>query len=144
TLAAALVLGDRDEAARLCDAVEQASASAQVPNSFLIAEITFWHALSLAARYEKAEAHERKTLWATLEGLQAGLDDLATRGTILFRAWALLLAAERARVTGNAERAASQYDLAVSAARESGSLRLEGLAAELGGRHALARGLGGA
>jgi PAS domain-containing protein len=136
-LVAARLLGEYDEAVHLGEAVGKAATRA--PNSFLSAETAFSHALSLAARYETAEPDERISLRATLESLQATLDDLAVKGPVLFRARALLLAAERARIAGNADQARNRYDRAIIAARECGFLRLEGLAAELGGRHALAR-----
>jgi predicted ATPase len=138
TLAAAHLLGEYDEAAQLGNAVRAAAAHA--PNSFLTAETAFSHALTLAVRFEIVDADERATLRATLNSLRTALDDLATRGQALFRARALLLAAEYARIEDNADQARSRYDRAISAARECGVPRLEGLAAERGGRHALASG----
>jgi PAS domain-containing protein len=68
------------------------------------------------------------------------VDSWAQHGPGAFAAYAALLGAERARAVGDAERAGDRYARAVDLAREHGSLMVEGLAAELGGRYALGRG----
>lgn len=124
------LLGEYPEAAALGDVAGLAAGEA--PHTFLTAETWFSRALALTARHDVAG----RDVDATLDGLQAELDRPATEGPALFRARALLLAAERARVRG--ENARSRYDRAITSARECGFLPLEGLAAELGGRYALA------
>jgi PAS domain-containing protein len=74
------------------------------------------------------------------EELQARLDGWAGHGPATFGAYAALLAAERARLSGEPDRAADRYARAVDTAREHGLVLVEGLAAELGGRYTLGRG----
>ncbi|MGC9669394.1 AAA family ATPase [Planosporangium sp. 12N6] len=137
-LAPANVLGDPTELAAISDPIGQVVARA--PRTFLTAEATFWHAFSMIRRCEAAPATERASLRTELAQVQHTLDHLAAQGHGIYRARALLVAAERARLAGDADRARTWFDRAVAAARESGVTRTEAFAAERGGLHALACG----
>jgi PAS domain-containing protein len=116
---------------------------AQRPGSFLGAVSDCFHALGLADRYPTAAPDTQRTISAELVEHQARLDEWAGHSPAHFGAYAALLSAQRTRLAGDAERAADRYSRAVDTAREHGLLLVEALAAELGGRHALARGQAG-
>jgi PAS domain-containing protein len=132
------LLGEHIQARRLSMVLGRAAELA--PAGFLDAEVNFFQAVALAARCDPATGPDRAGMLAELDVRQGVLDDLAARGPGLFGARALLLSAERARLAGNVEQARSRFDRAISAARGYGFLRLEAIAAELGGRYALTRG----
>jgi PAS domain-containing protein len=106
---------------------------------FLSAVTAFYHALALAAEYPDVDGPRQEQILAELAGRQAVLDEWAHHGPAAFDAYAALLAAERARLAGDADEAAARYTRAVDSARKQSLGAVEGLAAELGGRHALAR-----
>ncbi len=109
------------------------------PGSFLGAVAACFHALALADSYPNADPDTQRAISAELVEHQARLDEWAGHGPAAFAAYAALLAAERTRLAGDAERAADRYARAVDTAREHGLVPVEALAAELGGRHALSR-----
>ncbi|OLE24251.1 MAG: hypothetical protein AUG44_19740, partial [Actinobacteria bacterium 13_1_20CM_3_71_11] len=101
---------------------------------------TVFGGLARAGAYPAADPDTQRRIGVELAELQTRLDEWATSGPATFGAYALLLAAERARLTGDAETAEERYGRAVDLAREHGLVPVEGLAAELGGRYALSRG----
>ncbi len=106
----------------------------------LAAVATFYHALALTAEYPKIAAERQESTRTRLREIQAMLDDWAVHGPAAFDAYAALLAAELARLDGDAAEASVRYQRAVDTARKQSLAVIEGLAAHLGGRHELARG----
>jgi PAS domain-containing protein len=114
------------------------------PGSFLSAVRSAYQAYALAARYPEADPIRQRAIVAELAERAARLDEWAAGGPASFAAYATLLSAERARLAGDDGQASDRYANAVDTAREHGLVAVEGLAAELGGRHALAGGQAGA
>ena len=131
-LMTAVLLGDHARARELGPGEDD--------GSFLSAVATFYHALAVVAGYPEANPDRQDAILAELARRQAVLDDWAHHGPAAFDAYAALLAAERARLAGDADEAAARYTRAVESARKQSLGTVEALAAELGGRHALARG----
>ena len=106
--------------------------------SFLSAVTAVYHALALAAEYPDAGAPRQEAILAELAARQALVDEWAHRGPAAFDGYAALLAGVRAQLAGDADEAAARYARAVDSARKQSLGCVEALAAELGGRHALA------
>src|SRR5438874_701177 len=106
--------------------------------SFLSAVTAVYHALALAAEYPDAGAPRQEAILAELAARQALVDEWAHRGPAAFDGYAALLAGVRAQLAGDADEAAARYARAVDSARTQSLGCVEALAAELGGRHALA------
>jgi predicted ATPase len=107
---------------------------------YLSAMAACYQALAITAGYHRATAAEQESIRADLAARQAVLDGWAARGPAAFDTYATLLSAERARLAGDGAEAAARYTRAVASARKRSLGTVEALAAELGGRHALARG----
>ncbi len=131
TLMTAYLLGDHARARDL-PPVED--------GGYLSAVAGCYHALALAAGYPDAGPERQAAIRTALAERQAVLDEWAVHGPAAFDAYAALLGAERARLAGEADEAAARYTRAVESARKHSLGPVEALAAELGGRHALARG----
>ncbi|WP_198141626.1 AAA family ATPase [Micromonospora sp. ATCC 39149] len=137
-LAAAYILGDHAEALELVETAQRIEPAG--PGRFNVADRTFFHALTLTALYHTASPAQQRAWSITLDELQAALGDWATAGPRVFGWQALLVAAERARLAGHVDQAVGRYTRAIGTAREHGTVHGEAIAAELGGRYALARG----
>jgi diguanylate cyclase (GGDEF)-like protein len=133
-LTAAYIFGEYADALRFAETEESVSFATR--GTPVATERYFYHALTLTALYPTA-APEQQQEWATkLEEMEAALDDSAARSPVMFGAKAMLVSAERARVTGRVEQARGRYDQAIGLAHEHQSAHVEALAAELAGRHA--------
>ena len=93
----------------------------------------------LAAEYRAASPDRQEAILARLREAQSMLDEWASHGPGAFDAYATLLAAERARLSGDGEDADARYPRAVDTARKQSLGTVEALAAELGGRRAAIR-----
>lgn len=135
SLAAAYLAGNHACALEMARTV---AGTAGGRGSFLAAVAGFYHALALAAAHDDADGDDRPAIVAELGRWQGLLDEWASHGPRPFAAMAQLVAAERARLAGAGDQA--RYEHAIDTAREHGLSPVEGAAAELGGRYALARG----
>jgi predicted ATPase/PAS domain-containing protein len=133
-LMTACLVGDYPRALALAPAPEAND------GSFLAAVAAFYHAIALAAEYRAADPDRQEAILARLREAQSVLDEWASQGPGAFDAYATLLAAERARLSGDGEDADARYPRAVDTARKQPLGTVEALAAELGGRYALVRG----
>jgi predicted ATPase len=116
-----------------------ASAMPAISGTIWYAEMAFYHALSLTARYTVADA-DRRLAWARLDELQAAFDRWSRSCPVLAAHKALLVSAERARLGGDVELAIARYDQAIGTACEHGFSHVEAIAAELAARYAQQRG----
>ncbi|OLB64944.1 MAG: hypothetical protein AUI10_08955 [Actinobacteria bacterium 13_2_20CM_2_72_6] len=133
-LVTACLVGDYPRALALAPAPEAND------GSFLAAVAAFYHAVALAAEYRAASPDRQEAILARLREAQSMLDEWASHGPGAFDAYATLLAAERARLSGDGEDAEARYPRAVDTARKQSLGTVEALAAELGGRYALVHG----
>ena len=138
-LAAAVLLGDYPRALELAETIEAVEPYGR--GRFTAADRSFYHALTLTQCFESVPPEQRRAWSAKLDELQAALDDWAGAAPAAFGYRALLVSAERTRLAGNVDQAVGQYSRAIAAAREHGFPHGEGMAAELGGRYAAARGI---
>ncbi|OLB80310.1 MAG: hypothetical protein AUI14_07210, partial [Actinobacteria bacterium 13_2_20CM_2_71_6] len=134
SLVTACLLGDHARARELAPDPKAGT------GSFLAAVAAFYHALALVDEYPAAVPQRQDAILAQLEERQARVDEWAGHGPGAFSAYAALLYAERTRLRGQPDEAAAAYQRAVDSARKQQLGTVEALAAELGGRHALARG----
>ena len=137
-LACAVLLGEYDEALNVAETAQSVEPHGR--GGFTAADRWFYHALTLTVLSDTAPPEQRRAWSAKLDELQAALDVWATAAPEAFGYRALLVAAERARLSGAVDHAVNQYSRAIAAAREHGCLPGEAISAELGGRYAAARG----
>ncbi|GEM_PF-5697014 len=135
--ATSYLLGEHSRAVELARA---AAGAVGGRGSFLAAVADFFGALSFAACHDPAAAAQQPGLLADFESCRVRLDEWANQGPVPFGAAALLVSAEQGRLDGHVGSATARYERATEAAREHSSPAIEGLAAELGGGYALARG----
>jgi predicted ATPase/transcriptional regulator with GAF, ATPase, and Fis domain len=102
--------------------------------------LDFWGGLAIAGAWPERTGAERPAARADLDRALASLTELAANCPENFRCFSLILAAEMARVDGDAEAASSGYDAALAYARSTDNRQQEALATELCGRAWLARG----
>jgi predicted ATPase/transcriptional regulator with GAF, ATPase, and Fis domain len=100
----------------------------------------FWIGLALAANYAATPTAERPALSAEMERRQTALEVLAENCALNYRCWALLLAAEIARVSGSPLVASELYERALQFAEETNMIQQRALTHELFGRFWLQRG----
>jgi hypothetical protein len=105
-----------------------------VPGMMTVAEHAFFQGLSAAAVWNEVAGEERATAEARLEARLQSLDSWAKNCPENYQSLALTLAAERARLRGEAQ-AAELYQHAIDAARASGFSHVEAIAAELALKH---------
>jgi PAS domain-containing protein len=134
----AYLLGDHARAVELAEAAEKVPAPHWA--GLLDAERCFYHALALTARYADADPDERLLWPAKIAALHQELERWAEHRPAGFAHKALLVSAEQARLVGDIETALGRYERVIGGARESGFLHVQAIAAELGGRCALAHG----
>ena len=92
--------------------------------------VDFWGALALAAAHESAAPDDQARYRARIETAARILRELADNCPENFRCFALLVAAEHARLAGSArERLVPLYEEAVAYAAETGNVQQEALAA---------------
>ncbi len=111
------------------------------PSFFEVAEYHFYSALAHAAHHDAASAEERPR---HREGLAAHVEQLevwAKNCPENFGNRAALVAAELARIDGEAESAARSYEQAIRSARDNGFVQNQALAYEVASRFYRARGL---
>jgi predicted ATPase/GAF domain-containing protein/anti-anti-sigma regulatory factor/tRNA A-37 threonylcarbamoyl transferase component Bud32 len=94
-------------------------------------ELPFYLALTLAALYPAAPPDERQRHAARLAEQKAKLAALSDVCPVNFRQKLLLVEAEAARISGDAQAAADLYDRAIDAAQENGFLHYQAIASEL-------------
>jgi len=130
-----------DHAAALEAAAKAQSLLWTSPSFFELAEYHFHAALARAAHHDAASAEERprhrEALVAHLEQLEVWAENCPEN----FGNRAALLAAELARVDGEAESATRSYEQAIRSARDNGFVQNEALAYEVASRFYRARGL---
>ncbi|UJR84498.1 AAA family ATPase [Sandaracinus amylolyticus] len=129
------------EHAEAVAAAERAEPLLWTSPSFLeLAEHHFFAALARAAMHDAAPDAERPRLRAALEAHDARLRRWAESCPENFRHRAALVAAERARIDGDPERAARCYEEAILAARAGAFVHHEAIACEVASGFYRARG----
>ena len=137
-LKARFLSGDYAEALAAADKAKSllSAASGQV-QSF---DYFYYTALTVAARYENASAHEQQKGRELLTEHQEQLREWAENSPPTFADKHALVSAEIARVEGRAFDAMQLYEQAIQSARENGFVQNEGLGYELAARFYAARG----
>jgi predicted ATPase/transcriptional regulator with GAF, ATPase, and Fis domain len=102
--------------------------------------LDFWGGLAITGAWADLTAHQRADYTMQLATARASLSELADNCPANFRCYALLLAAESARIDGRAADAASLCEDAIRFAGEIGSTQQHALACELAARARLAAG----
>jgi predicted ATPase/transcriptional regulator with GAF, ATPase, and Fis domain len=129
-----------DETELGLDAVERAH-EVTIPGTMWPVLEDFWGALALAAAHEAAPPDDRAQYRSRIETVAGSLRELAENCPENFHCFALLVAAEYARITGNGrEHVLPLYEQAIAYAAESGNVQQEALASDLCGRMLLTLG----
>jgi hypothetical protein len=100
-----------------------------------IAEHQFFQSLVITALWDAASVQERAAFNAKLDANEQKLSTWAASSPHNFGHLLDLVRAERARLLGDAGAATEMYEAALSAARLSGFVHVEALAAELAAQH---------
>ena len=106
-----------------------------VPGMMTVADHAFFQGLSAAAVWAEVHGEERATAETRLEARLQSLETWAKHCPENYQSLALTLAAERARLRGDAQ-AGTLYQRAIDAARSSGFTHVEAIATELAMKHA--------
>jgi predicted ATPase len=106
-----------------------------VPGMMTVVEHVFFQSLCASALWPEADAAERGSLEARIEGHLATLATWAQNCPENFAALHLTVAAELARIRGDA--AAPVYERAIETARRHGLMHVAALASELAMRHGM-------
>jgi transcriptional regulator with GAF, ATPase, and Fis domain len=102
--------------------------------------IDFWSGLAMCGAWSSAGDDARRTFARQLDEVERNLAALAVSCPENFRCFALILAAGRARVHGESQRALNHCDEAILYARETSNVQMEALANEIAGETARAAG----
>ncbi len=130
--------GQLDEALACAESVEKQLAF--ISGTLPVTEFNFYQSLLLAALYPEASEEEQKQYWEKLEANQAQVKIWAENCPENFLHKYLLVAAEMARISGNAEEAIDLYDRAIESATEHEFFQNEALASELAAKFWLNKG----
>jgi predicted ATPase/transcriptional regulator with GAF, ATPase, and Fis domain len=123
-----------DETELGLEAVERAR-QVTIPGTMWPVLEDFWGALALAAAYETADPDDRARYQSRIDAVAGSLRELADSCPENFRCFSLLVAAERARISGSgSEHALALYEQAVAYAAETGNVQQEALVSDLCGR----------
>ena len=117
---------------------------ANIGSAYALPVLTTWalfDALTAAALFDDAPADERAALTARVDDAEARLRQWAADCPENFEAKHALVAAEAARLAGRSLDAQRNCEHAFAAARRTGALPLQAIAAQLAARIALANGL---
>lgn len=133
------ILGDFDKALDAAHAVKVMPASLQALTSMVTHH--FYHALTLAALYDQATPEQQPGWKEALQRKAATLQKWAQHNPENYGARHAMVAAEIARIDGDAEQAPRLYEQAILQARASKNLHDMALANELAGRFYRERGL---
>ena len=106
-----------------------------VPGMMTVVEHAFYQCLSAAALWPQATASERASLEARLDAQLGALETWSKNCPDNFAPLALTVAAERARLRGEAAQAGELYERAIAAARASRFPHVEAIASELAMHH---------
>jgi PAS domain S-box-containing protein len=112
----------------------------EVMASALEATFHFYHALTMAALYRESPADRQHEFACALKGYLGKFEHWARHCPANFRSRYCLVAAEMARIEGQAMQAMDLYEEAIRSARTNGFVQIEALANELAGRFHLERG----
>jgi len=104
-----------------------------------IVEHAFFQCLAVTALWPQASGDERAALTARLEAQSRALETWAASCPQNFAPLQLTVAAESARVRGEADAAGELFERALVAARDNRFLQVEAIACELAMRHWLGR-----
>ncbi|HEY7499248.1 MAG TPA: sigma 54-interacting transcriptional regulator [Vicinamibacterales bacterium] len=116
------------------EAVERAR-EVTIPGTMWPVLEDFWGALALAAGYETADPDDRARYQSRIDAVADSLRELAESCPENFRCFSLLVAAERARISGSGHaHALPLYEQAVAYAAETGNVQQQALASDLCGR----------
>ncbi|UQA62702.1 ATP-binding sensor histidine kinase [Polyangium aurulentum] len=132
------LLGDFEEAVRAASRAEALLWTS--PSFFESAEHTYYAALALAARHDKARPDERPGAMAAIAAHERQLQQWSESCPENFLDRYALVSAERARLQGDTLLAMRQYELAIKSARENGFVQNEAIALEVAARFYRARG----
>ena len=90
----------------------------------------FYHALVLAACYEKASPKQKKSTWKTLKRIQKKMEQWVKHCPENFEHKEALIAAEMARLSNNEHGAMTYYDKAIRSAHENDYIQYEAVCNE--------------
>lgn len=125
-------------------ALEEAQKAAEMvallATVYFSSELTFYHALTVAALYPTAEPEQQAQLLEMFQSLHERMKVWAQHAPTNFQAKEHLLAAEYARMTNQMADAVEFYDLAIDSARENEFLHIEALSLELASKYYLGKG----
>jgi PAS domain S-box-containing protein len=122
-------------------ALRAAATLREVMATALEAMFYFYHALTLAALFREAPADRQQELAAALKRYLGKLEHWAQHCAANFSSLHSLVAAELARIEGQAMQAMDLYEDAIRSARTSGFVHIEAVANEWAARFHLERGL---
>jgi predicted ATPase/signal transduction histidine kinase len=130
--------GDHAEALAAADKVKPllSASSGQI----MLLDYFYYHALTVAALYEKGSADQQQGWHDILTAHREKLRDWAENYPPTFGDKHALVSAELARLEGRELEAQRLYEQAIRSARENGFAQNEGIANELAGKFYLARG----
>ncbi|MDF5715368.1 MAG: ATP-binding protein [Rhizonema sp. NSF051] len=111
-----------------------------IPGTISIAQLNFYHSLTLSALYPKASIQEQEEYDKKLKANQKQMKVWADNCPENFLHKYLLVAAEIARISGRWQEAIDLYDQAIESAREHEFIQDEALANELAAKFWLAKG----
>ncbi|WP_164931928.1 EAL domain-containing protein [Janthinobacterium sp. 17J80-10] len=133
------ILGNYDKALESAHAVKVMPGSLQALTSMVTHH--FYHALTLTALHDRATYEQQQDWKGVLQQKAALLQKWAERNPENYGARYKLVAAEIARIDGQAERAVQLYEQAIMQARASKNLHDAAIAGELASRYFQERGL---